>query len=69
MKCPGKYRERLHKKITSYFLTCNPNNKVCITSRDRGFYPQNEIEVFQILPLNTEEIEKISEQYDTSSLF
>lgn len=55
---PRQYRERLHKKITSYFLTCNPNNKVCITSRDRGFYPQNEIEVFQILPLNTEEIEK-----------
>ncbi len=55
---PRQYRESLHKKITSYFLTCNPNNKVCITSRDRGFYPQNEIEVFQILPLNTEEINK-----------
>ena len=55
---PGQYRESLHKKITSYFLTCNPNNKVCITSRDRGFYPQNEIEVFKIMPLNRDQISK-----------
>ena len=54
---PRDKRNELHKKITTFFATCNPNNKVCITSRDRGFIPQKDIEVLEILPLNEKDIE------------
>lgn len=54
---PRDKRNNLHKKTTTFFSTCNPNNKVCITSRDRGFIPQNDIEVLEILPLNENDIE------------
>lgn len=54
---PRDKRSELHKKITTFFATCNPNNKVCITSRDRGFIPQKDIEVLEILPLNEKDIE------------
>lgn len=54
---PRDKRNDLHKKITTFFATCNPNNKVCITSRDRGFIPQKDIEVLEILPLNERDIE------------
>ena len=54
---PRDRRSELHKKITTFFATCNPNNKVCITSRDRGFIPQKDIEVLEILPLNEKDIE------------
>lgn len=51
-------REKLHKMIISFFQNCNPNNKICITSRDRGFIPQEDIEVIKICPLSKEEISK-----------
>lgn len=54
---PKNVRNELHKKITSFFATCNPNNKVCITSRDRGFIPQKDIEVMEIIPLSDRDIE------------
>lgn len=54
---PRDKRNELHKTITTFFATCNPNNKVCITSRDRGFIPQKDIEVLEILPLNEKDIE------------
>lgn len=54
---PRDKRNELHKKITTFFATSNPNNKVCITSRDRGFIPQKDIEVLEILPLNENDIE------------
>lgn len=54
---PRDKRNELHKKITTFFATCNPNNKICITSRDRGFIPQKDIEVLEILPLNEKDIE------------
>lgn len=54
---PRDKRPELHKKIITFFTTCNPNNKVCITSRDRGFIPKNDIEVLDILPLNEKDIE------------
>ena len=50
-------REKLHKKIISYFKAQNPNNKICITSRNRGFIPEKDIEVFDILPLDEKQIE------------
>lgn len=54
---PKEVRGELHKKIVGYFSTCNPNNKICITSRDRGFFPQADIEVFEICPLTSMDIE------------
>jgi len=50
-------RTELHKKVTSFFAGQNPNNLICITSRDRGFIPHKEIEVFKILPLTEKDIE------------
>ena len=56
---PKEKREELHKKIVAFFTTCsNSNNKICITSRDRGFLPKEEIEVFEICPLTTMDIEE-----------
>lgn len=50
-------REDLHKRIIAYFKNQNPNNKICITSRSRGFIPEKDVEVFDILPLDREQIE------------
>ena len=50
-------REELHKRIISYFKNQNPNNKICITSRNRGFIPEKDVEVFDILPLDRIQIE------------
>ncbi|MBP5221840.1 MAG: NACHT domain-containing protein, partial [Lachnospiraceae bacterium] len=50
-------REELHKRIIAYFKNQNPNNKICITSRNRGFIPEKDVEVFDILPLGRRQIE------------
>ncbi len=54
---PKEVRDELHKKIVGFFSTCNPNNKVCITSRDRGFLPKGNIQVIEIFPLTPKDIE------------
>lgn len=51
-------RSELHENIIAYFKSQNPNNKICITSRDRGFIPEQNVEIFKICPLNNEQIEK-----------
>lgn len=45
-------RTELHKSVINFFQNQNPNNKICITSRARGFVPDKNIEVFDIEPLN-----------------
>lgn len=50
-------RNALHESIISFFKNQNPNNKICITSRNRGFIPEKDIEVFSICPLNNIQIE------------
>lgn len=50
-------REDLHKRIVAYFKNQNPNDKMCITSRNRGFIPEKDVEVFDILPLDRVQIE------------
>lgn len=56
-------RERIGKMITGFFSVSNINNKVCITSRDRGFIPETSV-VFRVHPINelqiTEYLEKMS---------
>lgn len=54
---PKTKRNELHKKIVAYFSTCNPSNKICITSRSRGFIPQEKVDVMEILPLTFKDIE------------
>ena len=49
-------RNTLHRKIVSFFVTVNQNNKVCITSRDRGFIPQRNIDAFTLLSLTPYDI-------------
>lgn len=53
---PRDHRMALHKKVVSFFKTTHPNNKVCITSRARGFLPQEEIKVFYISELTEKDI-------------
>lgn len=50
-------RDNLHELVVNYFKNQNPNNKVCITSRARGFLPEKDIEVFEIEPLDAIQIE------------
>lgn len=50
-------RNDLHESLIAYFKSQNPNNKVCITSRDRGFIPEKDIEIFNIGPLDKKQIE------------
>ena len=51
-------RDSLHETVASFFKKQNPNNKICITSRERGFLPEKDIEVFNIYPLDREQIEE-----------
>ena len=52
-------RRDLHEKIIAYFKNNNPHNKICITSRARGFIPMKEIiSCFEIFPLERKQIEK-----------
>lgn len=51
-------RDSLHESVASFFKKQNPNNKVCITSRERGFIPEKDIEVLNIYPLDRNQIEE-----------
>lgn len=56
---PMEKRRDLHKTLIAYLGNINPNNKACITSRDRGFIPaEDEIEHFSIKPLFPSQIEQ-----------
>lgn len=48
----------LHESVIAFFKSQNPNNKICLTSRDRGFIPERNVEVFKICRLNEDQIEK-----------
>ena len=53
---PKENRRAFHRKLISFFSVYNPNNKICITSRDRGFIPQGKTEVLHISPLTLQDI-------------
>lgn len=56
---PMEKRKDLHQTIIAHLKNLNPNNKACITSRDRGFIPvEDEIEHFSIEPLSPAQIEQ-----------
>jgi predicted protein tyrosine phosphatase len=54
-------RYKLHGTIVQYFKNQNPNNKVCITSRARGFLPEKGVEVYEIGALNAFQIREYVE--------
>lgn len=62
-------RGKLHENIIAYFKSQNPNNKICITSRDRGFIPEEDVEVLKICPLNNDQIEKYVDKIITLGEF
>lgn len=49
-------RASLHSAAVNFFKAQNPNNKICITSRSRGFIPEKNIEVLEIKSLDREQI-------------
>ncbi len=49
-------RNELHQKVISYFQKAGPGNKVCITSRDRGFIPEKQITCFTIRPITIQNV-------------
>lgn len=53
---PSANRLNLHKMVVSYFKGLHPDNKLCITSRARGFFPQEHIEVLHIPDLTEKDI-------------
>lgn len=65
-------RQSLHSHLVNFLKFQNRNNKICITSRARGFIPEKEIEIFQIEPLKKRQIRRYIdniiklEQFDTN---
>jgi hypothetical protein len=56
---PMDKRKDLHQTIIAHLKNLNPNNKACLTSRDRGFIPvEDEIDHFKIEPLDAYQIEQ-----------
>ncbi|MEN6419109.1 MAG: NACHT domain-containing protein [Clostridiaceae bacterium] len=51
-------RPMLHKKIISFFNSYSRSNKICITSRDRGFIPLKTVDVLMIRSLTVPDISK-----------
>lgn len=49
-------RNPLHQKVISYFQKTGPSNKICITSRDRGFIPEKQIACFAICPITIQNV-------------
>lgn len=49
-------RNELHRLVISYFRDYAPKNKVCITSRDRGFIPEENIFCFSIRPITKKDV-------------
>jgi hypothetical protein len=55
-------RRDLHETVIAFFSNNNPHNKICITSRARGFIPiDDSISCFRIFPLERKQIEKYVE--------
>ncbi|WP_314590150.1 NACHT domain-containing protein [Paenibacillus terrigena] len=48
-------RERIAEVIVSFFKTSNKNNKVCITTRERGLIPETPV-ILRVLPINKHQI-------------
>lgn len=56
-------RNELHQKVIKYFQTVGSGNKVCITSRDRGFIPAKNITCFTISPITEQDVEEYVDRF------
>ena len=56
-------RTELHGLIISYFENDYPNNKVCITSRERGFIPFENITCYYITPIEKLHVEEYVDNF------
>lgn len=65
----NEHREELHSLIISFFTTTYPGNKVCITSRDRGFIPRKNITCFYIQPVGKDDIISYADRFISLNLF
>ena len=54
---PKELRYEMHKTIISNLKNAHPFNRVCITSRIRGFEPISTISIFDIPPLSKNQVE------------
>lgn len=50
-------RNELHDLIVSFFKSEYPNNRVCITSRERGFIPKKDITCYSISSIESDDVE------------
>lgn len=55
-------RNKLHNLIVSYF-GAYPGNKVCITSRERGFIPCTDIKCYYIQPITKFDVEQYVDNF------
>jgi hypothetical protein len=62
---PQDKRNDLHKTVVAFCKNENHNNKICITSRERGFIPEENIELYNIEPLNAKQIDEYIEKMVT----
>lgn len=56
-------RSELHNLIVSYFENTYPENKVCITSRERGFIPRKNITCFYIRAITSDDVKEYVERF------
>lgn len=56
-------RSELHHQIVDYFEETYPHNKVCITSRERGFIPKRFITCFSIAPITISDIKEYIDRF------
>lgn len=65
----NEHREELHSLIISFFTATYPGNKVCITSRDRGFIPRKNITCFYIQPVDEDDVTSYADRFISLGLF
>ena len=56
-------RNELHRLVINYFRATHPNNKVCVTSRERGFIPLENITCFNIQPIDVAHVEEYVDNF------
>ena len=61
-------RKDLCELILSFFSVANKNNKVCITTRDRGLIPDTPV-VYRVLPITMEQIREYLDKMIELELF
>lgn len=56
-------RNELHRLVISHFLNSGAKNKICITSRDRGFIPEKKIFCLSIQPITEKDVREYVDRF------